>query len=304
MGRGRAKGRNVNGILLLDKPEGISSNAALQHVKRLFNATKAGHTGSLDPMATGMLPICLGEATKISGFLLDADKRYRCTCQLGIKTSSGDREGEVLERRPVGSYSQQRVSEVLAGFVGEIQQIPPMYSAIKRQGVPLYKLAHQGIEIEREPRSVTIHNLDLVSQTKEQLELAVHCSKGTYVRTLAEDIGEQLGCGAHLVQLRRTEVGSFAGQLMHTFDELQAVAEQGLGALDALLLPVECALEDWPDIKLTDDAAFYLRRGQAVFVPQGPTSGLVRLFTQKCQFLGIGQILDDGRVAPKRMMVL
>jgi tRNA pseudouridine55 synthase len=289
--------------LLLDKPVGLTSNAALQVVKRLYDANKAGHTGSLDPLATGMLPICLGEATKISGFLLSADKSYRAVCKLGVTTNSGDADGEILEKRPVGELDEARVREVLTNFMGDSKQIPPMHSAIKRQGVPLYKLAHQGIEVEREARDITIHNLDLVRLEGDELEIDVCCTKGTYIRTLAEDIGKEIGCGAHISALRRTGVGALDHIEMHTLDSLTALAEQqDKKSLDDLLLPTEAALPDWPEVQLSDDASFYLCQGQAVFVPQLKDRGWVRLFGVNKRFLGLGTVLDDGRVAPKRLL--
>ncbi|MEE8378768.1 MAG: tRNA pseudouridine(55) synthase TruB [Gammaproteobacteria bacterium] len=303
MARRRKRGRNISGVLLLDKPVGITSNAALQVVKRFYDANKAGHTGSLDPLATGMLPICLGEATKISGFLLSADKSYRAVCKLGITTNSGDADGEVLEVRPVENIDEARVREVLMNFMGEGKQIPPMHSAIKRQGVPLYKLAHQGIVVEREARDITMHSLDLVRLEGDELEIDVRCSKGTYIRTLAEDIGEELGCGAHISVLRRTAIGALDNIEMHTLDSLAALAEQeDKEALDGLLLPTEAALPDWPEVQLSADASFYLCQGQAVFVPQLKDRGLVRLFGANKRFLGLGMVLDDGRVAPKRLL--
>jgi tRNA pseudouridine55 synthase len=289
--------------LLLDKPVGLTSNAALQVVKRFYDANKAGHTGSLDPLATGMLPICLGEATKISGFLLSADKSYRAVCKLGVTTNSGDADGEILEERPVGQFKEAHVREVLMHFMGESKQIPPMHSAIKRQGVPLYKLAHQGIEVEREARDITIHSLDLVRLEGDELEIDVCCSKGTYIRTLAEDIGKELGCGAHISALRRTGVGALDNIEMHTLDSLTALAEQqDKKALDSLLLPTEAALPDWPEVQLSADASYYLCQGQAVFVPQLKDRGWVRLFGDNKRFLGLGTVLDDGRVAPKRLL--
>jgi tRNA pseudouridine55 synthase len=303
LARRRKRGRNISGVLLLDKPIGLTSNAALQVVKRLFDANKAGHTGSLDPLATGMLPICLGEATKISGFLLSADKSYRAVCKLGVKTNSGDADGEVLEERPVGQIDEARVREVLMHFMGDSKQVPPMHSAIKRQGVPLYKLAHQGIEVEREARDITIHSLNLVRLEGDELEIDVCCSKGTYIRTLAEDIGEELGCGAHISALRRTGIGALDHIEMHTLDSLTALAEQqDKEALDDLLLPTEAALPDWPEVQLSTDASFYLCQGQAVFVPQLKDRGWVRLFGDNKRFLGLGTVLDDGRVAPKRLL--
>ncbi len=300
--RQRQRGREVNGILLLDKPIGITSNDALQQVKRLYDARKAGHTGNLDPMASGLLPLCLGEATKVSAFLLDADKRYRGTCKLGVRTNTGDADGEAIETRPVIDVTEARVREVLESFRGEIEQIPPMHSAIKHQGQPLYKLAHQGLEVERKPRRVTIYELNLLRFSADELELDVHCSKGTYIRTLAEDIGEALGCGAHLNQLRRTAAGPFVEVGAVTLEQLkQLLLDGGQEALDALLLPIEDALAGWPAINLSANLTYYVRQGQAVQVSQAPTRGWVRLFGPEGDFIGVGHILDDGRVAPKRL---
>ncbi|MEW5756961.1 MAG: tRNA pseudouridine(55) synthase TruB [Pseudomonadota bacterium] len=287
---------------MLDKPLGISSNAALQKVKGIYRAQKAGHTGSLDPLATGMLPVCLGEATKVSAYLLDADKYYLARCKLGVTTTTGDSEGEVVAQYPVGEISEERLQAVIASFIGEIEQIPPMHSALKRDGVPLYKLAHQGIEIEREPRQVVIHALTARRVEETVLELSVHCSKGTYIRTLAEDIGKALGCGAHLIGLRREWVGGFERRPMHTLAELQEVAAQGLEALDRLLLPMDTPLTAMPTVELTDDAAFYIQRGQFVFVPQAPAAGLVRLYAGEKRFLGVGEVRDDGKIAPRRLV--
>jgi tRNA pseudouridine55 synthase len=302
--RHRHKGRPVNGILLLDKPIGLTSNDALQEVKHLYKARKAGHTGSLDPLASGLLPICLGEATKASGFLLDADKHYRMTCRLGVRTTTGDAEGEVLETRPVGALDAAALEAVLDRFRGPIQQVPPMYSAVKHQGERLYKLARQGVEVAREARTVVIRELTLLAMNLPELELDVHCTKGTYVRTLAEDIGDLLGCGAHVTTLRRLGVGPYDEAGMITLADLKQLLLQGFEALDAILLPVETALAQWPGVRLSSDAAFYLRQGQPVLVPHAPTSGWVRLYQGEHQFLGMGQILDDGRVAPKRLMNL
>jgi tRNA pseudouridine55 synthase len=300
--RQKARGRRVNGILLLDKPVGITSNAALQEVKRLFFAAKAGHTGNLDPLASGMLPICLGEATKLSAYLLDADKVYIGTCKLGVRTSSADAEGEIIETREVPELTENQVLEVLARFRGEIEQIPPMHSAIKQNGQPLYKLARQGIEVERKPRQVTIHELKLLRLEGDEIEIYVHCSKGTYIRTLVEDIGEALGCGAHLSRLRRTRVGPFREEGMVTLDDLRQEAEEGAESLDHHLLPLDHALGDYPEVTLTESSLFYVRQGQAVQVPQAPTDGWVRLFDNTGKFVGVGAVLDDGRVAPKRLI--
>ena len=302
MGRKHSNLRRVNGILLLDKPSGMTSNAALQAVKRLYCARKAGHTGSLDPLATGLLPLCFGEATKVSGFLLDADKRYRVVCKLGERTTTADAEGEVVEQRPVEGVTEARLHEVLEGFVGEIEQIPPMYSAVKHKGERLYKLARQGVEVEREARRVDIHSLELRDFHTPVFEIDVHCSKGTYVRTLVEDVGELLGCGAHVTALRRLAVGPFDDSQMIDMTTLEATVADSMAALDKLLLPMESGLAQWPGVRLSGDAAFYLRQGQPVLVPQAPTEGWVRLYEGESHFLGMGEILDDGRVAPRRLM--
>lgn len=299
----RPYGRKINGVLLLDKPAGKTSNAALQEVKRLFKAQKAGHTGSLDPLATGMLPVCLGEATKVSAFLLDADKRYRMVCRLGVRTTTADAEGEVIETVPVPELTEQRVEQVLERFRGSIEQVPPMYSALKHNGERLYNLARQGIEVERKPRPVEIFELTLLTLGEDSLELEVNCSKGTYVRTLAEDIAEALGTVAHVTALRRLSVGPYqdAGQML-TLDALhELLLEGGTDALDAQLRPMESALSGWPEINLSADLAFYVRQGQAVQIPQAPTSGWVRLYDQSGCFMGVGEIQDDGKVAPRRL---
>jgi len=305
MGHRRGFGRNVSGILLLDKPRGITSNGALQWVKRFFKAAKAGHTGSLDPLATGLLPICLGGATKFSGFLLDANKRYRVRVRLGITTTTADAEGEVVAQTPVEDVSEQDLRAALARFLGPIEQLPPMYSAVKHQGERLYKLARRGLEVERTPRTVNIHRIELDSFEPPEFEMEVHCSKGTYVRTLAADLGESLGCGGHVTGLRRTGVGPYLESKARfvTLDKVERHAlTAGLEVLDALLLPLESALEHWPSVRLSEGAAFYLRQGQAVMVPQAPTQGLVRLYDPSRKFIGVGYILDDGKVQPKRLL--
>ena len=294
--------RLVNGVILLDKPVGWTSNAALQAVKRLYQAAKAGHTGSLDPLASGLLPICLGEATKMSGYLLNADKGYQFTCRLGMTTATGDAEGEVIVTRPVGPLRRETVEAALQRFTGLIQQIPPMYSALKRNGQPLYKLARQGIEVEREPREVTIHQLRLLRLEGEELECEMRCTKGTYVRALAADLGEVLGCGAHIAALRRTAVEPYDVSRMVTQETLVERAEQGFAALDELLLPLDSAVAQWPAVRVLADSAFYLRQGQPVLVPRAPTQGWVRLYLGDQQFLGLGEIIDDGRVAPRRLL--
>jgi tRNA pseudouridine55 synthase len=303
MGRRRNRGRNISGVLLLDKPIGMTSNKALQEVKFLFKAAKAGHTGSLDPLATGLLPICFGEATKLSAFLLDADKHYRVRVKLGETTTTADAEGEVIETIDPSGVSEADLRAVMGDFLGEQQQLPPMYSAIKHKGERLYKLARQGVEVERETRTIHIRSLDLLSFELPEFELDVHCSKGTYVRTLAEDIGKRLGCGAHVIGLRRTGVGPYDDQSMVTLEQVQsAFADKRFAEMDDWMLPLESALAEWPEVKLTADAAFYLQQGQPILVPNAPTSGWVRLYANQSDFLGVGQILDDGRVAPKRLM--
>jgi len=302
MGRRRQHGRDVSGILLLDKPLGLTSNEALQRVKRLYHARKAGHTGSLDPLAEGLLPLCFGEATKLSAYLLDADKHYWVRVRLGVSTATGDAEGEVVQTRPVEGVSRTRLEAVIGGFVGEIQQLPPMYSALKFQGQRLYKLAREGVEVPRQPRAVTIHAIALGAQTDDEFEMTVHCSKGTYVRTLAEDIGEALGCGAHVSGLRRTGVGPYGVEGMVTLPQIEQAAEAGDAALDGLLLPLDSAVGHWPEVRLSADAAYYLKLGQPVLVPKAPTAGWVRLYDLRGDFLGVGQIEDDGKVAPRRLM--
>ncbi|MBI1195165.1 MAG: tRNA pseudouridine(55) synthase TruB [Gammaproteobacteria bacterium] len=303
MAKRSKRGRPVNGVLLLDKPIGMTSNAALQTVKRLFQARKAGHTGSLDPLASGMLPLCFGEATKISSFLLEADKRYRVGMRLGIRTETGDAEGEISYRHegPI-EFSQAVIEETLAGFIGRIEQIPPMYSAVKVNGRPLYELARKGLDVERKARQVEIHELHLLGFDGVDLEIDVHCSKGTYIRTLVEAIGEALGCGAYVTVLRRPEVAGFAREEMLTLERLEAIAADGFEALDALLIDPAEVLSHWPAVSLNSDMAFFVTRGQPVQVPNAPRSGWVRLFAGEERFLGMGTILDDGRVAPKRMM--
>jgi len=313
MARRRKQGRDVNGILLLDKPSGISSNHALQRIKRLYQAAKAGHTGSLDPLATGLLPLCLGYTTKFSAFLLDADKRYRVRVRLGVRTSTADAEGEVVAVAPTDGVSEAVLRDILTELTGSIEQLPPMYSAVKHQGERLYKLAREGKEVERTPRTIQIFSLDLLRFELPDIELDVHCSKGTYVRTLAEDIGARLGCGGHVSALRRTGVGPYVeGQTRFvTMAEVEAIAEAGgpqaepaqtFAAMDALLLPLDSALGHCPALRLSADAAFYLGQGQPVLVPQAPTEGMVRLYDPSAHFIGVGVILDDGRVQPKRLL--
>ncbi len=296
--------RDISGILLLDKPIGLSSNEALQIVKRLFKAKKAGHTGSLDPMASGMLPICFGEATKFSQFLLEADKSYLVTGKLGEITSSGDSETPVIEKRTVKQgLSHAEIEGVLNKFRGNILQIPPMYSALKHQGQPLYKLARQGIDIERAPRGVVISKLDLVDYQDHLITLDISCSKGTYVRTLIVDIGEALGCGACSIALRRLVVGPYRADQMVQMDTIEKLASASdYNGLDKLLYSIDSMLDYVPAVKLTPDMLHYIRLGNPILVPNAPVSGLVRLYCKNDLFYGIGEVLADGRVAPKRLI--
>lgn len=295
--------QSINGILLLDKPASITSNGALQQVKRLFNAKKAGHTGSLDPIATGMLPICFGEATKFSQFLLESDKSYFVTAKLGVSTTTGDSEGEVVSTTPVVDMTRERIAAILPDFIGEISQIPPMFSAIKYQGKPLYQLARKGIEIERAPRTIKIFSLQVAQINNDEFSFNVHCSKGTYIRTLVEDMGARLGCGAHVTALRRTMVKPYGDAMMYTLPALEAIASKlGTSALIKTLLPIETAVQLYPAVKLSTSAAFYLKMGQPVRAPFPLNSSLVRLMSEDARFLGIGEVMADGRVRPHRLL--
>ncbi len=292
-------------MLVIDKPIGLSSNDVVQKAKRLFNARKVGHTGALDPLATGVLPLCFGEATKFSQYLLSSDKKYWVRLQLGVATDSGDAEGKIIAERPVENIDAAKINAALRFFRGEIDQVPSMFSAIKHKGQPLYKLARQGIEIEREARRVTIFSNELVAFEGDQLELEIHCSKGTYVRTIAQELGEVLGCGAHVSALRRRAAGPYDESDLISFATLEAAVEDG--SLDPFLQPISSAVQGWPEVRLTDNTAYYLRKGQPVIVPHAPTSGWVRLAEvrddQSTRFIGVGEILDDGRVAPRRLIV-
>jgi tRNA pseudouridine55 synthase len=292
----RQSRRNIHGILLLDKRLGVSSNRALQEVKRLFNANKAGHTGSLDPLATGLLPVCFGEATKISGMLLDDDKRYQTVIQLGIKTDTGDLEGNVIETKPVPNISVEDISAVLAHFLGPIDQVPPMYSALKHQGKKLYELARDGLTVDRLPRPISIYELHLLGLQTEYLELEVYCSKGTYIRTLAEDIGDKMGCGATVKALRRIQSGSFSILQARTIEELQELDSQ---QLLASLIDVDFPLKALPSIHLNNQQALSIKHGQTLDLEE-QLCGSVRLYDQG-GFLGLGEMRLDGKLAPKRL---
>lgn len=301
MGRKR-RGRPLTGILLLDKAPGGSSNDAVQAVKRLFDARKVGHTGSLDPLASGLLPLCFGEATKVSAFLLEADKTYWVRAQLGVKTATGDAEGEVVAREAGVGPDASQLRAAMAGFVGEQEQIPPMYSAVKHNGRRLYELAREGVEVEREPRPIRIDECSLLDIGDGLMDLRVRCSKGTYVRTLVEDLAESLGTYAHVTGLRRTEVGPFPGDAMVPFEALRGGLESdGREALDNMLLPIGDALSGWPAVTLDADSAFYVRRGHPVQVPNPPTNGWVRMCDPDDSMTAVGEVLDDGRIAPRRV---
>ncbi|AXQ29206.1 tRNA pseudouridine(55) synthase TruB [Solimonas sp. K1W22B-7] len=299
--KSRIPRRPVHGILLFDKPLGLSSNDALQRVKRLFRAEKAGHTGSLDPLASGMLPICFGQSTKLCGYLLDSDKRYTARLRLGEKTVTGDAEGEVIARSDASLLTREALEAVLPAFTGPIIQVPPMYSAIKVQGQRLYELAREGVEIERQPRQLTIHALRLTAFGGGECELEVHCSKGTYIRTLAEDIAAAAGHCAHLAGLRRSAVDPFEGELLD-WAALEALAVQGEAALDACLIDPAQALRDWPQLRLEQERAHYLERGQAVRVAGAPREGRVAVLDEGGRLLCLAEIDADGMVAPRRWM--
>lgn len=350
----RPRGRAIDGIIVVDKEYGASSNEVLQKVKRIFNAAKAGHTGSLDPLATGVLPICLGEATKFSQYLLDSDKSYRTTMKMGVRTTTGDREGEIVDERPV-TVTRGDVEAILDRFRGEVQQVPSMFSALKHNGRPLYEYAREGIEVERPTRTITVYRLELLDFNGDECVLEVDCSKGTYIRTLVEDIGEALSCLGHVAELRRLKAGPYtehesysleelaalrdkgrnaglAGVDAEDFDELSAQAEEigrenldedqlvrlrelakirnkaGDRVIDELLLPLDSAVSDWPQVRLGESSSFYVSQGNPVQVPQAPAEGYVRIYgtTEDSEgavcFLGIGEINDDGLVAPKRLI--
>ena len=286
----------------MDKPAGISSNDVVQQAKRLFGAQKVGHTGSLDPLATGVLPLCFGEATKFSQYLLDANKTYWTRIRLGVSTETGDADGEVIAQVDATAITQTQVSDALETFVGEIEQIPSMYSALKHQGQPLYKLARQGIEVERAPRTVTIYSAELLQFAEAYIELRVHCSKGTYIRSLAEDLGAALGCGGHVSALRRLAAGPYAEAQAVTLEQVSVIGDPQ--EMDALLLPVASAVGSWPSVRLHEDTAHYVRQGQPVQVAHAPTHGWVQIFesAEEDRFLGVGEVLTDGRIAPRRLV--
>lgn len=295
----------MHGIVVLDKALGGSSNHALQQVKRLFDANKAGHTGALDPLATGVLPLCLGEATKVSQFLLDSDKAYRARIKLGVRTDTADSEGEVIATADAGAVTEAQIKSALTQFEGDIEQVPPMYSALKRDGQPLYKLAREGKTVEREPRAITVYSIELTDfdPQSQELEIEVDCSKGTYIRTIADDLGQIIGCGAHIIALRRLKAGAFTLADSQSLEELEAAKQaDGFTAIDAMLMPMDKAIDTLPAVHLPAYTAQFLKQGQAVQVNKPPADGLLRLYEDE-EFLGIGIIDDDGKVAPKRLIV-
>ncbi|MEF9678299.1 tRNA pseudouridine(55) synthase TruB [Pectobacterium aroidearum] len=310
MSRPRRRGRDVHGVLLLDKPQGVSSNDVLQKVKRIFNANRAGHTGALDPLATGMLPICLGEATKFSQYLLDSDKRYRVIARLGQRTDTSDADGNVIEERAIG-FSATELEQALEGFRGNTQQVPSMYSALKYQGRKLYEYARQGLTVPREAREITVYELQFIRWEGDELELEIHCSKGTYIRTIIDDLGEKLGCGAHVIYLRRLQVATYPIERMVTLEQLATLVEQAQAqelspslSLDPLLMPMESPVIDFPEVNLTPVVAGYLKLGQPVQAANAPLNGMVRITEGDAHtFIGMGEIDGDGRVAPRRLVV-
>jgi tRNA pseudouridine55 synthase len=312
----RRKGRAINGVLLLDKPHGLSSNHALQSVKRIYFAQKAGHTGALDPLATGMLPICLGEGTKFSQYLLDTDKTYQVTAKLGIRTTTSDAGGEIVSEKEV-NVSDEQLAAALDTFRGTTKQVPSMYSALKHQGQPLYKYAREGIEVPREARDITVFNLELLHFEHDEVELNIHVSKGTYIRTIVDDLGELLGCGAHVAHLRRSAVGNYPIDKMITLPELEALLEKAnedeitpSDVLDPLLLPMNSAVDGMQRVYVDDMSANFLRHGNPVQAYNAPDEGSVQVYLGEdendadAEFIGVGFINDDGLVAPKRIVVI
>ena len=307
----RGKGRSINGIVLLDKPTGLSSNHALQRVKRMFFANKAGHTGALDPLATGMLPLCLGEATKFSQFLLESDKRYVVTAKLGVRTTTSDSQGDVVCEKEV-SVSQAQLDKAVDTFRGDIMQVPSMYSALKHQGKPLYKYAREGITIDRPARPITVYEINQLRFEGDEVDLDIHVSKGTYIRTIVDDLGELLGCGAHVSMLRRTQVADYPYDKMVTIDQLDTLIEQAkeedispYDLLDPLLLDMDTAVKNYPAVNITEEMGEYVLHGQPVQVFGAPDDTLVRITVGEAEtFIGVGQMNDDGLIAPKRLVNL
>jgi len=295
--------RNLNGILILDKPIGLSSNQALQKVKKLFQAKKAGHTGSLDVLATGVLPICFGEATKFSQFLLEADKVYQVTGKLGERTTTCDSEGKIIEKKSTEHVTKEKISNVIKHFLGETLQTPSMYSALKHHGKPLYELARQGIEVERVPRKIFISQIEFIAYHDDKLTLEVHCSKGTYIRNLIDDVGQALNSGAYVTALRRLKAGPFDASQMVTIDTLQNYFEQnGLEAMDEFLLPIDSMLQHLSKIILDEKQLQSLRYGQTVLL-SSEKEGVVKLYDARENFVGVGEISLDGVLRGCRLII-
>lgn len=295
----RKTGRDVHGIILLDKRLGTSSNKALQEVRHLLKANKAGHTGALDPLATGLLPLCFGEATKISGLMLDDDKRYQVTFRLGVMTDSGDSEGQIVKEMPIPAFDESQLQNCLQKFIGEIEQVPPMYSALKHQGKKLYELAREGKTVERKARRINIYQLKLLGFDQENISLEVHCSKGTYIRSLAEDIGQALGTCASVTALRRTAAGMFSLDQAHSWEQLQAMSES---QLQQCLIAVDTPLSEMPAISLSPEQAICINHGQQIRL-SGHQPGTVRMYSRNA-FLGLGEILLNDKLAPKKIFNL
>ncbi len=299
MPRRKRKGRTLNGLLLLDKPSGMTSNRALQKAKRLFNADKAGHTGSLDPLATGLLTVCFGRATKISDFLLTSDKHYKVLLRLGATTDTGDADGRITREQDASTVTDEQVRQAIQCLTGEIEQVPPMYSALKHQGTRLYRLARQGVEVTRPPRAVKVYRLEITRREDDLLYADVHCSKGTYVRTLVEDLGKALGCGAYVVELRRTGLGPFVDPVMRTLEKLEKSADTDFSSLDRLLLPVDAALQSWPALAFDEYMMEEARYGRPVQIHESPPGEIVRIYDVNNRFYGVGTVQEDGRIVSK-----
>ncbi len=303
MSRRNPKGREINGIVLLDKDTGLSSNAALQKVKRLFFAKKAGHTGALDPLASGILPICLGQATKVAGFLLDDDKRYFVRGQFGRMTDTGDSEGEVIKTQPFEQLEEEKIRLAVNHFIGDIEQVPPMYSALKKDGKPLYKLARQGIEVDRPARPVTIHHIDYLGYENGIVSLEVSCSKGTYIRTLIEDIGNKLDCGAHVIELRRTGFAHIGIDQTIKFSDLESLATDDYQKLDEKIFATEDMLPNLGSVYLDEQQTTDIKHGRSIVSNELDSFEVIKLFDNHQQFLGIGETDENGGIKPKRLFI-
>jgi len=303
MSKRNKKGRNINGVVLLDKASGGSSNHALQKVKRLFGANKAGHTGSLDPLASGLLPICLGQATKVAQFLLDSDKRYFVRAKFGQVSSTGDSEGKIVNFGSTKGIDESSIRVTLLKFIGDINQVPPMYSALKRNGTPLYKLARKGIEIERSSRPVTIHEINFLDLEDAIVSLEVFCSKGTYIRTLVEDIGKSLGCGGHVVELRRTGFAHFDLSESKTYEQLSKLKEQNLESLDSVILSADEMIPNLESVYLDSEQTSDIRLGKKIEYLGFSSSQKLKLYDHNEQFIGIGESNLMSEILPKRLFV-